>query len=123
MFHNMICFYCVELLAPHPTPNLKDDLLFAVRDCLFKIFTANLHIGGHSSICNLRACHAMVKGPTYHVMFRDTVLYLTCITFFTDKLFVLTLVLILSPDLRLLLLCTFNCDHHVLFIVIHLVYI
>jgi len=62
MFHNMICFYCEELLAPHPTPKLKDDLLLAVRDCLFNIFTANLHIGGHSSICNLRARHAVVTG-------------------------------------------------------------
>jgi len=50
------------LLAPHPTPKLEDHPLSAVRGCLFNLFTATLHIGGHSSICNLRTCHAVVTG-------------------------------------------------------------
>ena len=58
----MICFYGVELSAPRPTPNLEDHPLSAVRDCLFSIFAATLHIGGRSSIRNLRTRHAVVTG-------------------------------------------------------------
>jgi hypothetical protein len=49
-----------EMSAPHPTPKLEDNILSAVCDCLFNMFTATLHIGGRSSICNLRMCHAVV---------------------------------------------------------------
>jgi len=48
------------LLAPHPTPKLEDHPLSAIRQCLFDIFAATFHIGGHSSICNLRMYHAAV---------------------------------------------------------------
>jgi hypothetical protein len=41
---------------------LEDYTLSPVRDCLFNIFTAALHIGGHSSIHNLRMLHAVVTG-------------------------------------------------------------
>ena len=61
-FHNMICFYAEELLAPRPTPKLEIHPMLAVHDCLFSIFTATLHVGGRSSICNLRMCHALVAG-------------------------------------------------------------
>ena len=54
MFRNLICFYGEELLAPRPTPKLEDHPLSAVRDCLFNIFAATLHIGGPFSIRNLR---------------------------------------------------------------------
>jgi len=57
-------FYREGLLAPRPTPKLKDHpLSSAVRDCLFNIFTATLLIGGLSSIRNLRKCHAVVTDP------------------------------------------------------------
>ena len=39
-----LLFYDEELLAPHPTPKLKDHPLSVVRDCLFNIFAATLHI-------------------------------------------------------------------------------
>ena len=52
----------MELLAPRLIPKLEDDPLSAVRDCLFNIFVATLHIGGHSSIRNLRTRHAVVTG-------------------------------------------------------------
>jgi hypothetical protein len=55
-------FYGEELLAPRPTPRLEDQPLSIARDCLFNIFAATLHIGGRSSICNLRTCHAVVTG-------------------------------------------------------------
>jgi hypothetical protein len=55
-------FYDEELLAPHPTPKLKDHPLSAVRDCLFNIFATTLHIGGRSSIRNPRTRHAVVTG-------------------------------------------------------------
>jgi hypothetical protein len=61
-FRNRTRFYSDELLAPHPTPKLEDHLLSAVRDCLFNIAAAILHIGGLSSIRNLRTRHAVVTG-------------------------------------------------------------
>jgi len=50
------------LLAPLPTPKVEDYPVSAVRNCLFNIFVAALHIGGHSFISNLRMCNAMVTG-------------------------------------------------------------
>jgi len=50
------------LLAPHPTPKLEDHPLSVICDCLFNIFAATLHIGGHSTIRNLRMHHAVVTG-------------------------------------------------------------
>ena len=61
MFRNWIRFYD-ELLTPRPTPRLEDNPLSAVRDCLFNIFAATLHIGGRSYIRNLRTRHAVVTG-------------------------------------------------------------
>ena len=54
--------YVEELLAPCPTPKMENHPLSAVRDCLFSIFTATLHIVGRSSIRNLRTRHAVVTG-------------------------------------------------------------
>ena len=45
IIRNKICFYGEQLLAPRPTPKLEDHPLSAVRDCLFNIFAATLHIG------------------------------------------------------------------------------
>jgi len=59
---NMIRFYAEKLLAPRPTPKLEDHPLSAVRDCSFNILAATLHIGGRSSIRNLRTRHAVVTG-------------------------------------------------------------
>jgi len=55
-------FYCEELLAPRPTPKLEEHPLSAVRDYLFNILAATLHIGGRSSFRILRTRHAVVKG-------------------------------------------------------------
>jgi len=41
----MTRFYGEELLAPSPTPKLENHPLSAVRNCLFNIFAATLHIG------------------------------------------------------------------------------
>jgi len=46
MSHNMVRFKGEELVL-HPIPNLEDHPLSAVSDCLFNIFAATLHIGGH----------------------------------------------------------------------------
>ena len=59
---NRILFYLEELLAPRPTPKLEDHPLWAVRDSLCNIFAVILHIGGRSSIRNLRTRHAVVVG-------------------------------------------------------------
>jgi hypothetical protein len=56
-------FHGEELLAPRPTPKLEDHPLSTVRDCLFNLFAAALHIGGRSSIRNLRTRHAVVTNP------------------------------------------------------------
>ena len=45
-----------------PTPKLEDHPLSAVRDCLFNLIAGTLHIGGRSSIRNLRTRHAVVTG-------------------------------------------------------------
>jgi len=58
------------LLAPHPTPKLEDRPLSAVRDCLFNIFAATLHIGGPSSISNLRTRHAVLTGTHLSRVFK-----------------------------------------------------
>ena len=63
-------FYGEELLAPRPTPKLEDHPLSAARDCLFNIFAATLHIGGRSSIRNLKTRHAVVTG-THKYGFSD----------------------------------------------------
>jgi hypothetical protein len=55
-------FYGEELLALLLTPKLKDHPLSAVRDSLFDIFAATHHIGGRSSIRNMRMRHAAVTG-------------------------------------------------------------
>jgi hypothetical protein len=60
-FRNLICFYGKEVLEPRPTTKLEDHYLSAVRDCLFNIFAAALHIGV-SSIRNQRTRHAVVTG-------------------------------------------------------------
>ena len=61
-FRNNICFYGEELLATRPTPKLEDHPLSAVCDCLLNIFAATLHIGGPSSIRNLRTRHSVLTG-------------------------------------------------------------
>ena len=62
-------FHGEALLAPRPTPKLEDHPSSAVRDCLFNLFAATLHIGGRSSIRNLRTRHALVTGThlTWHI--------------------------------------------------------
>jgi hypothetical protein len=57
---NKIRFYGEELLEPRPTSKLQDHPLSAVRDCLFNIFAATLHIGSRFSIRKLRTRHAVV---------------------------------------------------------------
>jgi hypothetical protein len=60
-FRNKIFFYGEELLAPRPTAKLEDHPLLAVRDCLFSIFAATLHIlEAVPSIRKLRTRHAVV---------------------------------------------------------------
>jgi len=53
-------------LALHPTPKLEDHPLPAVRDCLVNIFAATLHVGGRSSIRNLRAHHTFLNFTQNH---------------------------------------------------------
>jgi hypothetical protein len=59
-FVTKIRFHSEDLFAPRPSSKLEDHPLTAVRDCLFNIFAATLHIGGHSSIRNPKTRHAVV---------------------------------------------------------------
>jgi uncharacterized membrane protein len=74
----MIRFDSEELLALHPTPRLDDHTLSAVRDCLFNIFTAVLHIGGVYSIRNLRMRHAVVTGThlSWYALYQSDLKYI-----------------------------------------------
>jgi hypothetical protein len=58
----MVRFYGEELLTFRPTPKLEDHTFSAVRVGLFNVLAATLHIGGRSSIRNLRTRHVMVTG-------------------------------------------------------------
>jgi len=60
MVRNMIRFYG-EDTSPNP-PKLEDHPLSAIRDWLFNIFAVTLHIGGRSSVRNVRTRHAVVTG-------------------------------------------------------------
>jgi cytochrome b561 len=62
MFRNKASFYSVQLSAPCSTPKLEDYPLSAVHNCLFNTFAATLHIGGRSSIRNLKTRHTVVTG-------------------------------------------------------------
>ena len=53
-------FYREGLSAPSPTPMLEDHTSSAVRDCSFNLHAATLHIGGRSTIHNMRTRHAVV---------------------------------------------------------------
>jgi len=55
-------FHGEALLAHRPNPKLEEHPSSAFRDCLFIIFPTALHIGGRSSIRNLRTRHAVVTG-------------------------------------------------------------
>jgi len=61
-FRNKASFYGEELSSPCRTPKRKGHPLSFVRDCLFNIFAATLHIGSRSSIRNLRTRLAVVTG-------------------------------------------------------------
>jgi hypothetical protein len=60
MFCNYDSFYAKGLSATRPSSSVQDHPLSAARDCLFNIFAATVHIGGRSSIRNLRTLHAVV---------------------------------------------------------------
>ena len=64
MCRNYASFFCGEgLLVPRPTPKLEDHPLSDVRDCLFDIFAAAIHIGSRLPIRNLRTRHVVVTDP------------------------------------------------------------
>jgi len=62
MVRNIVSFNCEWSLAPRLNPKLKYHPLSAVRDSLFNIFACTLHIGGRSSIRNLRTRHGVITG-------------------------------------------------------------
>jgi len=78
----MICFYGEKLLAPCPIPKLEDHPLLAVRSRLLNIFAATLHIGGRSSIHNLRTWDAVVTGTHLSRLCTAWTLLIQTTTFF-----------------------------------------
>ena len=79
IFHNM-GFHGEALLAPRPTPKMEDHPSSAVRDCLFNLFAATLHIGGRSSIRKLRTLHAVVTGTHLTWVFESKLQIFTVVT-------------------------------------------
>jgi hypothetical protein len=69
-------FYGKELLAPCPTPKLEYHPLLALCICLINIFAGTLHIGGRSSVHNLRTRHAVLTGTHLSWCFVDQCLVL-----------------------------------------------
>jgi hypothetical protein len=59
MFRNKASFCYEELSALDPNPKLQDHPLSTVRDILFCIFAATVHIGGRSSTRSLRTRHSV----------------------------------------------------------------
>jgi hypothetical protein len=51
-----------EVVSASPNPQAGGPPLSAVRNCLFNLFAATLHIGGRSSIRDLRTRHDVVTG-------------------------------------------------------------
>jgi hypothetical protein len=64
MFRDKDTFSRWGVLSPSSNPKLEDHPLSAVRDCLFYIFVATLHVGSRASIRNLTTRHA-VAAETY----------------------------------------------------------
>jgi hypothetical protein len=56
----MVSLYGEELTACGPNSKLMDYSLSAVRDCLFNIFAATLHVEVRSTIHNLLTRHVVV---------------------------------------------------------------
>ena len=71
MFLNRIHFYSEEFLALRPNPKLEKHPLSVVRNYLFNIFAAILHIGGLLSIRNLRMRHAAVRGTRIQAIYAN----------------------------------------------------
>jgi hypothetical protein len=64
-----VCFYGDELIAPRPTPKLRDHPLPAACEGLFNKFAATNDIGSRSSIRNLRTHYVVVIGT--HLLWFD----------------------------------------------------
>ena len=63
VFVSWIChFYGEQLSAPRPTPQARGPPLVDCPWLLIQYICGTLHIGGRSSICNLRTPHAVVTG-------------------------------------------------------------
>jgi len=65
-------FYGEELLAPLATPMLEYNSSSDVRDCLFNIFAATLHIGGRPSTRNLKTRHIEMTGTHFSLWGRQS---------------------------------------------------
>jgi hypothetical protein len=79
IFRNKDSFSQWGVVTPRPTSKLEYHPLSAVRDCIFSIFAATLHIGGRSSIRNRRTRHAVMTGA--HLTLGSHVLECCQITF------------------------------------------
>jgi hypothetical protein len=74
VFRNMVIFYG-ELLAPRPTPKLEGHPLLAVRNCLFNVFAATLHIWRPFLHPQPKDVPCRGDGPTYHGVYLYIVQY------------------------------------------------
>ena len=77
-FRNKAGFYGEELSEPLPSLKLEEHPLSAVRGCLFNVIAATFHIGGRSSIHNLRTLHAVVTGTHLSLSLTNNPLQKNC---------------------------------------------
>jgi hypothetical protein len=66
-FRNKLIFYGEKLLAPRPTSNQEDHPLLTVRDCLFNLFAATLHIWRPSPSATWRHAMPWWQGTHHHI--------------------------------------------------------
>jgi len=78
-FRNMTRFYGEELLASLANPRLKYHPLSAVRDSLFNIFPATLHIGIVPPSATWGRAMPSREGPTYHGWKAISITYSECV--------------------------------------------
>jgi hypothetical protein len=108
-FCNKLIFLQWEVLAPHPTPQLKDHPLSAVRNLLFTIFAGTLHIWRPSPPSATWGRAMLWWQRTHLTQVQDTSCAYKYIVLFTSKGFSICIFLLALLHSFLLSLSTINC--------------
>jgi len=66
VIRNILSFYGEEMLTSSQTPKLVDHHLSAVRECLFNIFAATLHVWGYVVVQLVEALRYKSEGRGFY---------------------------------------------------------